>query len=47
VFKLKQMSLSAGHQVTVSKCHPLRADMTTRRLYSGLHQLELQINGQR
>lgn len=46
VFKLKQLSLSAGQHVTVSKRHLLRADMTTRRIYPGMRELQLQINGQ-
>ena len=45
MFKLKQLELAAGETVTINKKHPMRL-MTTRRLYPGAHQIQLQINGQ-
>jgi 3-methyladenine DNA glycosylase AlkC len=45
IFKLKQLELATGEIVTIEKKHPLRL-MTTRRLYPGKHQIQLQINGQ-
>lgn len=45
VFKLKSLSLAAGQRVRVTKRHPLRPNMTTRQLYPGPHQIQLQING--
>jgi 3-methyladenine DNA glycosylase AlkC len=45
VFKLKRLSLAKGEQVTLTKRHPLRSGMTTRRIYPGRHELEVQING--
>lgn len=45
VFKLKSLSLGAGDRVRVTKRHPMRAGMTTRQLYPGPHEIQLQING--
>jgi 3-methyladenine DNA glycosylase AlkC len=45
VFKLRRLSLSKGEQVTLSKRHLFRSDMTTQRIYPGRHELEIQING--
>lgn len=45
VFKLKTLTLAAGEHIRVAKRHPLRANMTTRRLYPGKHEVEVQING--
>jgi len=45
VFKLKRASVAAGERVVICKRHPMAADMTTRKLYSGEHKIELQING--
>ena len=45
MFKLKQLELAAGETATIKKKHPLRL-MTTRRLFPGEHQIQLQINGQ-
>jgi hypothetical protein len=45
VFKLRRLSLAKGDQVTLSKRHVLRSAMTTRRIYPGMHQLEVRING--
>jgi 3-methyladenine DNA glycosylase AlkC len=47
VFKLKKCSLVKGEKLVLSKRHTLREDMTTRKLYRGRHELEIQINGQR
>lgn len=45
VFKLKQLDLIANKQVVLSKKHLMRGDMTTRKLYPGLHRFVLQVNG--
>lgn len=45
VFKLKSLSLAGGERVRVTKRHPLRPNMTTRQLYPGPHEFQLQING--
>lgn len=45
VHKLKQLSLSKGEKVVVSKRHVLKADATTYTLYPGTHRVTLQING--
>jgi len=44
VFKLKTVELSPGEGLEVLKTHPLKK-ITTRRYHSGIHLLELQING--
>ena len=46
VYKLKQLFLQKDEQVIVEKRHPLRANMSTRQLYPGVHRIEIQINGQ-
>ncbi len=45
VFKLKKISLKKNQPITISKRHPFRQFMTTRTLYIGRHEVELQING--
>jgi 3-methyladenine DNA glycosylase AlkC len=45
VFKLTQKTLAAGASVSIGKRISL-APMTTRKLYSGRHQIDLLINGQ-
>jgi 3-methyladenine DNA glycosylase AlkC len=45
VFKGWKLTLGAGETRTLQKRHSLRP-VTTRRLYPGLHQIELLINGQ-
>lgn len=45
VFKLKRVMLAAGQNVVIHKNHPMRADMTTRKLYPGKHKVQIQING--
>lgn len=44
VFKIKKAKIKAGETIIVQKKHPLKV-MTTKKLYPGLHQIELQING--
>lgn len=46
VFKWARITLAPGETRTLVKRHPLRP-VTTRTLYSGLHRVELQINGAR
>ncbi len=43
-FKINTTNLKAGETKEYKKKHPLRV-MTTRKLYPGKHQIELQING--
>lgn len=45
VFKLKKFSLDEGKSITLNKRHMLREHMTTRKLFRGKHELEIQING--
>jgi len=45
VFKLKKISVKSGILHVVSKKHPFKADMSTRKLYPGLHKFSIQING--
>ena len=45
VHRLKKIELSRGDTVTLSKRHLFRANMTTRKIYEGLHRVEIQING--
>jgi 3-methyladenine DNA glycosylase AlkC len=45
VYKLKQLSVQKNERVPVEKKHPLRANMSTRQLYPGVHRIEVQING--
>ena len=47
VFKLKTLSLQKGQSVILSKRHMFREGMTTRTLFHGRHELEIQINGKR
>ena len=47
VHKIKKLHLVKGESVTISKRHPFKANMTTRKLYAGKHEVELQINGKR
>ena len=46
VFKWARLTLAAGETRTLVKRHPLRP-VTTRTFYSGLHRVELQVNGAR
>lgn len=45
VFKLKKFSLAEGESITLTKRHMLREHMTTRKLFRGQHEIEIQING--
>ncbi len=45
VFKLTTLVLTKNTPVIVSKRHILRQYMTTRTLYPGQHEIEIQING--
>ena len=45
VYKLKRVSLTKGEKIVLQKRHPLKANMSTRKLYAGEHLLQLQING--
>ncbi len=45
VHKIKKLSLKAGDSIKISKIHPFKANMSTRKLYLGEHKIELQING--
>lgn len=45
VFKLTKFALAKNKSVVISKRHMLREHMTTRTLYSGKHEIEIQING--
>jgi 3-methyladenine DNA glycosylase AlkC len=45
VFKLKKLSLAKGESVVLTKRHPLREHMTTRKLFRGKHELVIQVNG--
>lgn len=47
VHKIKKLRLSEGESLFITKKHLFKADMTTRKLYAGKHELELQINGKR
>ncbi|HHH19922.1 MAG TPA: DNA alkylation repair protein [Campylobacterales bacterium] len=46
VHKIKKLNLKKSEQVTINKQHLFKANMSTRKLYSGEHRLVLQINGQ-
>ena len=45
VFKLKKISLIEGESIHIHKTHLLREKMTTRTIYPGKHNLEIQVNG--
>lgn len=47
VFKLGKYALLKNKSIAVAKRHTLRRNMTTRTLYPGRHEVELQINGKR
>ena len=47
VFKLTKLGLARNKSIVVSKRHMLRQGMTTRTLYPGKHEIEIQINGRR
>lgn len=45
VFKLQSFDMVADKTVGINKHHVFRANMTTRKLYVGLHKIEIQVNG--
>ncbi len=45
VFKWKELTLAANATVQLEKSHPIKA-ITTRKYYTGEHQVALQINGE-
>jgi len=45
VFKIKKLSLRKGEKIVITKRHMLREHMTTRKLFRGRHEIEIQING--
>lgn len=45
VFKIKKLMMQKDQTLTISKKHPMRKDMTTRKLTAGEHKIEIQING--
>lgn len=45
VFKLKQFEIKAGDAVELRKRHRLVANATTFKLFSGMHRVHLQVNG--
>lgn len=47
VFKLSKFELLKNKSLVVSKRHMLREHMTTRTLYRGKHEIEIQVNGKR
>jgi 3-methyladenine DNA glycosylase AlkC len=47
VFKLTSLTLKKEKPVRISKIHMLKERMTTRTLYPGKHEIEIQINGRR
>jgi hypothetical protein len=46
VFKGWKVNLAPGEALRLSKRHPFR-EVTTRRLYPGVHRIELLVNGER
>ncbi len=46
VFKLSQNEISSGETISISKKHSFKK-INTRKYYSGLHSIEIQINGER
>lgn len=45
VFKLKSFDIASHSPMVITKNHVFRSGMTTRQLYSGMHRIEIQING--
>ena len=46
VFKWKTLELPAGHSSTIRKRHSMK-QTTVRALYAGVHEVEVQVNGER
>ncbi len=47
VFKWKKVTLAKGEVITITKKHHLKADATTFIIRPGLHEISLQVNGNR
>jgi 3-methyladenine DNA glycosylase AlkC len=47
VFKLTKLELRSPTPVLITKRHMLREQMTTRTLYRGKHEVEIQVNGKK
>jgi len=45
VHKIKKCFLKQNQTITLTKKHPFKTNMTTRKLYQGEHKISLQING--
>ena len=45
VHKLKKLTITKNKDINLTKKHHFKANMSTRKLYSGKHKIELQING--
>lgn len=45
VFKLKKVSLDKNILTTLEKTHILKTNMTTRTFYTGVHQIDILVNG--
>jgi hypothetical protein len=45
IHKLKRLHLKKGECMLLKKRHLFKANMTTRKLYDGLHRVAIQING--
>lgn len=45
VFTHKKFNMKKGETMSMLKYHPFKSNMSTRKLYTGLHKIELQING--
>lgn len=46
VHKIKKLEIKKNERTKVRKRHPFKANMSTRKLYTGEHKLVLQINGE-
>ena len=45
VHKLKRLSMKCGESIMIEKNHPFKANMSTRKFYTGMHKVQVQING--
>lgn len=45
VFKLKAFDTEPNKTIELTKRHVFRANMTTRKLYAGVHRIDVQVNG--
>jgi 3-methyladenine DNA glycosylase AlkC len=45
VYKLTTVQAQKNQPISIQKKHPLRPNMTTRKIYPGTHSLEIQVNG--